>query len=1640
MGTGSFEYTISKEKYVTAIGTFDVTDENLGDVVELVVELEKTGADYTALETKIIEAKDVTGKYTATSYEALQNAITAAENVSDTLKFDEQGVIDALVSDIEAALNALVPVKSVSFIAVAVADDANVDYAKATKIVMVFAEPIEAGADILENISIKDAVEAASWIDADNTTYELVLKKDANLVNGTEIVYTANDAVKTELGYVLDNASAITAGNLEDVSDEVTATNMAATIVKMSDTPSVAAGDKIVVVFNAPVKGNPATIEINEMTAEVMADSGNTVYVITLDGSENIDNNTKLEYGTITDVPLNGSFGEAVAPKALHALAVDNDGTAKTEGDNIIVVFDRPTNGVEPGSGELENVVSGVEGVTLGTESSAVWEENDTKLFITLGSDAVVTNGIVIDLSQLGIMDRHALIDADIAPLVIDGSFGTVTAPVINGAYAVDNDGEATIAGDMIVITFDQPTNGATIDLNKEGFVVNQSTTFGNSSFEWQDSNTKLVITLGSTADIKTGIKLDFSNQGIMDKDGIVAAVANEIAVEGSFGSSLNPKITRAIAFTQNNKHVIRVFFNTEVEWKEYSTYDVYIEGGYNFDSAVEKWTHNGISYYDVILSEHHDELPDKAIIKFEGTLVDSKTKNMELVDATAEISGGFEKDIDMEILSLTAYSKDGSGIAKTGDRIVLVTNSAATEVKSTLGEFTKEDDITWVYTLEDKDLGVNVGDSLIFDIKSATNGKTYDNMQANIGGSFGYMVEPKLMSATAYSKDGSGIAKKGDEIIFTFDSPVTGLTSSLGAVSSSDNMTWVITLSTDNAVEIGQKLDITVNSVATDIEYSFAAVLTGSFGQLVEPDVISATVYSKEGSGVAQLGDEIIVVFNTPVSDVTTEAGNAVTTDNIIWTVALTDTNIKIGDAIRFKGTSIATGYVFDLSAKLAGSFGYKAEAKLLSATVYSNDGSGVAKAGDKIVIVFNMPVEGVTSKIGDVTASADKSVWTITLAKDNSIKIGDELKFENVYDLVTDTKYNFTTTLEGGFGYKVEPKLLSLTAYSNDGSGVAKKGDKIVAVFDSAVYGITSTLGTAVTEDNMVWTITLGENHSVTVGTNLSFVVTTAEGSNDAYHLTKELGGSFGMITVPEITSVTAISNDGSGVAKKGDRIVVVFNTAVRVGSENASETYVYTYKLTETDVSEGAYETGNEYSVDVWSVATGKGPYTCKAVIGGSYGYSEEPQVKSVVLSENDGVETITVVFDGAIDVRENNVNMNMLCGDNGHLDATGAKWENSYTLKITLGENAKTTDGNVLNLSNLGIKAAATGNSVSGLENLEIQGNLVSIVTKLEFAGESIVIDFSARTNGKADISKLTSLLGIGAKAEWSDNNKKLTITLGENYTISNDGFIVLNDMGIYDGFAEKYQVVGQYQVNGSPNSDILTLAKIVAQSKDKSTSVAQAGDTILVKFNNQTNLGGCAFNVEISSADVEKFITVEGGNEAAFGEGYTGTWIEYDTLVITLGTSPSIKAGDEIVVKGISFANGNGEMEETVEKLGGSFNGREFVLTNAKLEIIDSSGKSATKGDYRISLTAENTLLNPDVKPTFVCVAYNGKSAVGIMRITVDVESTIQPTFEFPGAYGVTSAKIYVFDDAFANISESPGVLAETIEAKQDEKK
>ena len=76
-----------------------------------------------------------------------------------------------------------------------------------------------------------------------------------------------------------------------------------------------------------------------------------------------------------------------------------------------------------------------------------------------------------------------------------------------------------------------------------------------------------------------------------------------------------------------------------------------------------------------------------------------------------------------------------------------------------------------------------------------------------------------------------------------------------------------------------------------------------------------------------------------------------------------------------------------------------------------------------------------------------------------------------------------------------------------------------------------------------------------------SLTGVVDKETGTKELATTPITITGAFVSPITPELLSVVAISADGSGVAKNGDKIVAVFNTEVTLGNISASNGYLGT-----------------------------------------------------------------------------------------------------------------------------------------------------------------------------------------------------------------------------------------------------------------------------------------------------------------------------------------------------------------------------------------------------------------------------------------------------------------------------------------------
>ena len=165
---------------------------------------------------------------------------------------------------------------------------------------------------------------------------------------------------------------------------------------------------------------------------------------------------------------------------------------------------------------------------------------------------------------------------------------------------------------------------------------------------------------------------------GIKDRDNIVAAdsASLELDIEGSFGYTTRPKITKAVAFSQGELDYIRIFFNTQVK----VVAEVGVTTSFSMTNIIREELNisvPGLTYYEFVMPKdgHGDFISKQYTISLTG-IADADTESYMLDTAPVEIIGGFVSPITPELLSVTAISESGSGIAKSGDKIVAVFNT----------------------------------------------------------------------------------------------------------------------------------------------------------------------------------------------------------------------------------------------------------------------------------------------------------------------------------------------------------------------------------------------------------------------------------------------------------------------------------------------------------------------------------------------------------------------------------------------------------------------------------------------------------------------------------------------------------------------------------------------------------------------------------------------------------------------------------------------------------------------------------------------------------------------------------------------------------------------------------------------------
>ena len=769
------------------------------------------------------------GTYT---YSAYGSGFEDATNVEFDIEASDLGT--------EKTINvAMTEVEAINFTATAVATDVEATYGKADKIVIVFEEAIEADASaILAALSIKDNISGATF---DSTKTILTLTVDQNattpLNNGAKITYTKNPTNKTVSGKVMDTIADVEIkGNLVGAEDQITATAMTATIVNASDEPGVSAGDKIVLVFNAPVPGTGnLTITTNnagDLTAvEKENDETRTVFEISA-LNEDVSDNTVLAFGDIDDIALKGSFGLSDEFKAVDALATDVDGTALKTNDIIYITFNRPA--------KVNDVVT--LGDEYGVGATYEWKEAYTVLAIKLGTEASITTGAnKINVTALDVDDEFGKVKAT-GTIDLDGGFGHAIKPEIARVSAVSVTGQPKASqGDKIVVAFNTIIDHSDVtDISVTGGNLGNGFTI-----EWKDDKTTVaIITIGAGEP-----KVDVGTTSIRfvgDIWDITRTVkmseADQTVAHGAWGVTITPELMSATIVKVSNKPTAQAGDKLVFVFTTSTNSPADVMGSFSSKlgtGATGEWSANGTIYTVTLGNE--PTITDADVINFENdndAIKDIYDFKAVPDKAGLTLKGSFGKANQPELISATIVKTKTDVGAQQGDQIVLVFSAMTNGIDNTpniIGSLGSKlgTGATGVWSSNGTVYTVNLGENPTIteaDDISLTENSAFKDVHnivmvkggtVDLVGSFGTTPEetPQIVSAVAFSKGNYDYIK----VTFNIDTNLNEIASHInfknklkennpelgyvGAIETTDN-TMIIELGVDATVRATNQED----------------------------------------------------------------------------------------------------------------------------------------------------------------------------------------------------------------------------------------------------------------------------------------------------------------------------------------------------------------------------------------------------------------------------------------------------------------------------------------------------------------------------------------------------------------------------------------------------------------------------------------------------------------------------------------------------------------------------------------------------------------------------------------------------------------------------------------------------------------
>ncbi|MBP1991932.1 beta strand repeat-containing protein [Paenibacillus eucommiae] len=1570
------------------------------------------------------------------------------------------------------------------------------------KLAIIFDTPVKLDDFSLDNV-LADGIAnafgstATYALDASNTTLTITF-------NGSGIAVTESSVI-TINGGIYDLATgtqALANGGLLPTTGGSFGTAAAPQAISTYATngdgkATVGAGDTLVVVFDTPTNGgtvdltsiilsngqtlgeNPGqawSSDYTRLTLTLGAGTDiTTADTLTINSGSGIQDATgQTPLATTAALSIGGSFGVAVAPVVSSVTAINGDGKASVgEGDKLVFVLDSPSNGAAVDLTKFS--ISG--GHQWGTGAAASWSSDHLRLTVTLGTNTTITksDSITIALGS-GIADWTGQAPlAATAALSIGGSFGVAVAPVVSSTTAVNGDGKPGVgAGDKLLIVFDTPTYGGTVDLTKIS-VSNGHTLGTDAEYSWSANNAHLTITLGSNPTIVAGDKLSFlASSGITDATNQAELTTQtNISISGSFGEATAPLVTAINAINGDGTALVAandklaIIFDTPVKLDDFSLDNVLADGIANaFGSTATYVLDASNTTLTITFNGSGIAVTESSVITINGGIYDLATGTQVLANGglLPAIGGSFGTAAAPQAISTYATNGDGKATVGAGDTLVVVfdtpTNGGTVDLTSimlsnghTLGENPGQawsSDHTRLTLTLGAGTDITTADTLTINSGSGIQDATGQTPLAttaalSIGGSFGVAVAPVVSSVTAINGDGKSTVGEGDKLVFVLDSPSNGAAVDLtkfsisgghqwgtGAAASwsSDHLRLTVTLGAGTTITKSDSITIALGSGIADwtgqapLEATAALSIGGSFGAAAAPVVSSITAVNGDGKPGVGAGDKLLIVFDTPA----------------------------YGGTVDLTKISVSNGHTLGEDAE----YSWSANNAHLTITLGSNP---TIVAGDKLSILAS-------SGITDATNQAELTTQT-------------------------------NISISGSFGEATAPRVTAINAIDGDGTALVTAGDKLTIIFDTPVKldgfsldqvlvdGAANALGSTSTYalDSTKTVLTITFNGSGIAVTNSS-VLTITGGIYDLATGTQALsngtalpsiGGSFGTAVAPNVLSAIAIDQNGLE-SIYGDKLIITFDSPTNGAAPNdyltkdliqvinasnhtignyASFNWsnnnrtltitLATYGQSVTDAVYANLQIGDILDLSGLGIkdATGTAPANASSVpISGSFVPGILPQFTNAVATTNNRnpaaniLGTIEIIFSTVMHQEPGTVDLAKILVSDSHTFGTGATavWSSGNVLSITVKTDATIQIGDLIDLKLLNLKdsngiaylpANDAVQSLTGSFGSALTPSVVSVVAANTGmnpgagVGDKITITFSADTNGLADtsldVSTLSGLIGADASAKWL-NPRTLVITvgnLGANPVLMDNAEITLDSLNIRDLTGTSQAVQGTYVIGGTfGQANIPSVISIVASSnnKSKAESVISNEDIITITFDVPTNQSG-----EWNKTTVNQFVRFGSVSlPKILGADYKGVWKNNGkVLEITVidVTGSTIEIGDSIQVHGIKNAMGTSPVSDDTLALTGIFDGREFAISSSTLT-------TGTAGTLTAKLTIQ-TVKGHSGNEVVIFEIKKGITPIQLIASEMDINGNVQINQTFSNLTGDLSqytVEAYIFDN------------------------